>query len=467
MSQNIELALLTKVMTDRDFHTLEKQQITEDFFQTPQARELFCYLRNTFHNPATSGHVPSIEMTRVNFPSFFPFNGVDTVPILAAQLRKEKVRMDLNLLGQQLMQEAELDPMQAMSTLKARTSALSALAEVGQDLSMSSAFEQLKQRYETVASCQGLLGIPYPWQVMNDELQGMQDSQFIVLYGRPKSMKSWVAIYMAVHAYVHARRRVLFYTREMSPLLVAGRMACCMSKVAYKSYNQGKLQPALKEHFFNILRDLIDDEKAAEYLGGGRQPFLTVTSDRSGGANSGGGVAWLQAKIRELKPDIVFVDGMYLMKDDRTNSRSVDWKNIAHISQDMKLTGQEFNIPIIGVTQANRQADKAKGVDLTELAYADALGQDADVVMRVSKREFIDEQTKMRRTELDLTFPGVREAALEGLVINGVPATDFGFNRIIVPQLEEDEKKKDYQSNPKRHRSFLDPVIKPVPMTAP
>lgn len=467
MSQNIELALLTKVMVDRDFHTLEKAQITEEFFQTPQARELYAFLRSTYHNPATAGHVPSVEMTRVNFPSFFPFNGTDTVPILAAQLRKEKIRMDLSILGQQILAEAELDPMQCMATLKARTSQLSALAEVGQDLSMASAFAQLRQQYDIVASSQGLLGIPFPWPIMNEELQGMQNSQFIVLYGRPKSMKSWVAIYMAVWAYINARRRVLFYTREMSPLMVAGRAACCMSKIAYKPYRQGKLQPELKAHLFNILEELIDDERAVEYMGGTRQPYFIITSDRSGGANSGGGVAWLQAKIRELKPDIVFVDGLYLMKDDRTNSRSVDWKNIAHISQDMKLTGQEFDIPVVGVTQANRQADKAKGVDLTELAYADALGQDADVVMRVSKRELIDEQTKMRRAELDLTFPGVREAALEGLVINGVPATDFSFNRIIVPQAEEDEKKKDYGDKPKYRRSFLDPVIPSVPMRAP
>lgn len=465
MSTNIEMALLSRVMGDGDFHSLEKSQITEEFFQAPETKEIFRHLRAIYHDPSTAGHVPSVDMVRHNYPGFYPVTAPDTVPILAAQLRKEKIRLEIHSLAQLLEQEAELDPLQAMASLRAKAADLTSLAEVGQDLSMASAFAALKQRYEIVANSQGLLGIPFPWQVLNDELQGMQNSQFIVLYGRPKSMKSWLGIYIAVHAYMSARRRVLFYTREMSPLLVAGRVACCMAKIDYKKYNQGKLQPELKAHLFTILQELMDDEKAAEYMGGIRQPYFIITSDRSGGANSGGGVAWLQAKIRELKPDIVFVDGMYLMKDDRSNSRSVDWKNITHISQDMKLTGQEFDIPIIGITQANRQADKAKGVDLTELAYADALGQDADAVMRVSKHTEIDEQTKQKMTELHLTFPGVREAQLDGLVVHGVPATNFGFKKVLVQQTEEEEKKNEYGSTPRHRRSFLDPVIKPVPAT--
>ncbi len=468
MSEQIEKALISRIIQDGDFHSIEKAQITEAFLQQPETQEIFRYLRTSYHSPLTAGQVPSLAMVRTNYPSFYPTGSTDSVPILAAQLRKEKIRAEIHFLAQTLQQEAELDPFQAMASLRAKASEISALAEVGQDLSMSGAFSQLRERYEIVANSQGLLGIPYPWPVLNEELQGLQNGQFIVLYGRPKSMKSWVALHMATHAYTAARRRVLFYTREMSPILCAGRAACLLSRISYKEYRQAKLQKAIKDNLFELLQDLINDERAEEYMGGNKQPYFIITSDRSGGANSGGGVAWLQAKIRELKPDIVFVDGMYLMKDDRSNTRSVDWKNITHISQDIKLTGQEFDIPIIGVTQANRQADKSKGVDLTELAYADALGQDADMVMRISKRDIIDEHTKAKRTELDLTFPGVREAELEGLTIHGQPATDFNFIRNIIPQVEEAEKK-GYGDNggnkSKFRRSFLDPVIRPVPPT--
>lgn len=460
---NIELSLLTRVMDDKDFHSLEKAQITEEFFVTNEGKELYRYLRNFYHNPETAGHVPSRDFVRISFPGFYPLQAPDPVPVLASYLRREKVKMSMLTLAQRLTEQCNLDPMAAMAALKAQTSEISALAEVGQDLSLSSAFSQLRDRYEIVQNSGGVIGIPFPWEILNEELQGMQGSQFIVLYGRPKSMKSWVAIYMAVHAYISSRRRVLFYTREMAPILVAQRAAACIARLDYKTYKNGKLQPAHKKHLFGILQDMMDDETSLEQYTGVRQPYFKITSDRGGGANSGGGVAWLQAKIRELKPDIVFVDGMYLMKDDRSNTRSVDWKNITHISQDMKLTCQEFDVPLVGVTQANRAADKSKGTDLTELAYADALGQDADAVIRISKKTAIDEASKQKRTKLYLTFPGVREADFDGLIINGQPATDFSFVAKI-DNTEEEEKEKTYGQKPTYRRSFSDPVIPSRPM---
>jgi hypothetical protein len=179
--------------------------------------------------------------------------------------------------------------------------------------------------------------------------------------------------------------------------------------------------------------ELADDEKTA----GGfslNQPYIIVVSDR--GMTDGGGIAWLQGKIREYKPDLVIVDGMYLMKDDRTKTRAIDWKNITHISQDVKLTCNAFNVPIIGVTQANRGAETKNGEDLTELAFADAIGMDADLVLRIKKMVKWNEQVKKHENELHITAPGFREGTFEGMVIHGKPGYNFDFIRSIQPLIE-------------------------------
>ena len=59
MPNNLELALITKVIDDRDFHSLEKAQITEEFFTTPEAAELYRYLHSVYHDPTSPGSVPS------------------------------------------------------------------------------------------------------------------------------------------------------------------------------------------------------------------------------------------------------------------------------------------------------------------------------------------------------------------------------------------------------------------------
>lgn len=435
MSSNIEFSLLTRIIDDKDFSTLEKMRITEDYFQSPESKEVYRYLRQMFHDPATNGQLPSREMLKYRFPAFFFPQAFDTVPVLATELRREKIKLELQLLGNELLDKAELDPEEALAALKTKYSTISGFNEGGEDLSMSAAYQQLLERYELVAEANGTIGIPFPWEPLNEETQGMQGGQFIVFYGRPKNMKSWAVIHCAVHAYMHARKRVLYYTREMPPLQIAARAAADIAQVDYAAFKKGKLQPELKKKVFTILKDLMEDEKYAA-MSNQRNPYLIITTDRSAKmGGSGGGISWLQAKIRDLKPDLVIVDGMYLLRDDRSGQRTIDWKAIAHISQDLKLTAQEFDIPVIGVTQANRSAEKSKGEDLTELAFSDSLGQDADAVFRVTKKF----NNETQRWELIITAPGLREGVLDGIVIQGEPATNFNYLRAITHKDESSE----------------------------
>jgi replicative DNA helicase len=425
---NIELALLTKVVDERDFHTLEKAKIDESFFHAPEAQEVYRYIRDMYHAQATAGCIPSRELLAAYYPTFPFFNSTDNIAVLVEQLRRSQISLQVGLLAQELMNKADIAPLEALATLRADGPRISALAERSEDYSMSAAARLLRDRYDLVSEAKGVIGIPYPWQVLNEATQGMKPQNFIVIYGRPKSMKTWFALKLAVHAYIECRRRVVFYSREMAPEELLGRAASIIAKVDYNEFLNGRLQPAVRDHLFSILNELIEDEKIAG-SSNMRQPFFVVVSDRD--SPDGGGISWLQAKIEEHDPDIAFVDGMYLMKDDRTKSRTVDWKNITHISQDTKLTARRFNIPVVGVTQANRGADKATGEDLTELAFADALGMDADAVFRISKHPRIDEATKRKVTELLVTAPGLREGMFEGMVIEANPGHTFNLVRVL------------------------------------
>lgn len=460
----LEYRLVTKVILDKDFSSLEKAQITEEYFNTADCLAVYRYLRETFYNPITAGQVPSIELVKERFPTFVEASNNDTVGILAQELRKEKVRLEVLRLTQTLQSEVDSDPLAAVASLRTGAIKIASLSEVGDDMSLSSAYTFLLSNYDMVQKSGGILGVPYPWPALNTETQGKQGGQFIVLYGRPKSQKSFLAIYMAAYDYIYSRRRVLFYTREMNPALVAQRLAATVAEVDYKAFKNGTLQPHIKDQAFTVLKELIDDEKAMGAMTT-NQPGFLIVSDRGGaGSEGGGGVGWLASKIRDFRPHVVYVDGMYLMKDDRSNSRTVDWKAISHISKDLKLTAQEFNIPIIGITQANRTADKSIGTDLTELAFTDSLGQDADAVFRVSRHDTVDEQG-IKRTELWLTAPGLREGEFGGMVIGGEPCFDYKFKRMLTSKDSEDEaskhsKKPHEATKPSYNKTFgADPKI--------
>lgn len=464
MSAHIEFALISRVIEDKDFSSLEKNQITADFFTVPEVRQVYEYLRFVYHHPQTTGLVPSLDMVRQYYPSFNAAYAPDEVPILCKALRDQKIRIELWGLVNKLTLESDKDPYAAIASLRSAAQNLAGLEQVSHDLSMSNAYQLLMDKYSSVSQAGGILGIPFPWEVLNTETQGLQNGQYIVLYGRPGSMKTWVALYMAVHAYMQSRRRVLYYTREMPTLQIAQRVAATMCGVDYRAFKNGTLQPELFAYVQSVLQGLLHDEESAGKHG--HQPAFIITADRSA---NGGGVGWLQAKIKEVQPDIVFVDGVYLMKDDRSNQRTTDWKNILHISQDLRQTALGMNIPIMAITQANKQSDKVKGADFVDMAFTDAFNQDADAVFKIKHIMRRDDQGT-KHSEIHMYSPKLREGCLDGIVINGTPCTDFTFIRPIIEEEIEEEsygaegQKKQYAKAPtatfrKDPANYRDPSI--------
>jgi len=444
VSTHIEFALISRVIEDKDFTSLEKAQITSDFFTVPEVRQVYEYLRYIYHHPQTTGLVPSLDMVKQYYPSFNATYAPDQVPVLCKALRDQKLKIELWGLIQKLSLEADKDPYAALVSLKSGVQTIAGLEQVSHDLSMSGAYQTLMDKYASVSQAGGLLGIPFPWHELNVETQGLQNGQYFVIYGRPGSMKTWVALYMAVHAYMHSHRRVLYYTREMPNLQIAQRVAAAMCSVDYRAFKNGTLQPELFAYVQQVLQHLMAGEEMVAKTSG-HQPAFIITADRSA---NGGGVGWLQAKIKELQPDIVFVDGVYLMRDDRSNQRTTDWKNILHISQDLRQTALGVNIPVVAITQANKQSDKVKGADFVDMAFTDAFNQDADAVFK-TKHIMRRDDHGLKHSEVHMYSPKLREGALDGIVINGTPATDFSFIRPII----EEEVEEDYGTEAKKQQA--------------
>ena len=447
---NIEYQLLGKIIDQQDFNTVQKLKINADYFPSPEARQLFEYLWSHYHAKATFGRLPSWQIIQSIFPAFPYAATTDDIPTLCNQLRLSKMRIDVQEATDVIQQIAATDPQGALSRLRQLAATMSAQHEVNDDLTLADAFDELLRDYHQVAQGQGLTGLPWPWDILNQETQGIHPGEFIVLYGRPKSMKTWCGLSVAVHINRYANARVLVYSLEMAPKQIMRRVAALRTGVDYKHFKNGSLQPAEYDRVFHELANLKGEAQGADDH---HNTFMVCGTSGDGG----GGVSFLHSKIREFKPHLVVVDGMYLMRDDRQKVRTVDWKAIAHISQDLKRTAQEFQVPIIGITQANRKAEKnAQNADLGEIAYADSLAQDCDLAIRVQKRmDKKGQQTEEGRgvPELVLALPGMREGDLDAFLINAVPAVDFSFKSAVVGKDEDDEEEQSKKGKGSRRGS--------------
>jgi replicative DNA helicase len=84
--------------------------------------------------------------------------------------------------------------------------------------------------------------------------------------------------------------------------------------------------------------------------------------------------------IRITDVDLCIIDGVYLMKASRGYSSR--WERVAEVSNTIKEVALDTETPIVGVTQLKRVGAK-EDYDPEDLAYSDALGQDADFVMAI------------------------------------------------------------------------------------
>jgi replicative DNA helicase len=269
---------------------------------------------------------------------------------------------------------------------------------------------------------QRLRGIPYPWDVLNTETRGMIPGEFILLYGRPKSMKTWCLLKIATHAYDYGSRRVLIYTREMSPEQMMDRCICLLIEAPYSAFKKGKLSEiplpdggTMEDRFHDVSSTLRIDEEACTLETGFRKSII-ITSDREAG-----GVNGLKQKAIDHEVDLICVDAMYLMRNDRKRRKSIKWDDQSDITQDTKDVAIELNRPLVGTTQANRPSEDKRGYSMANIAFADAYGMNCDLAMEINKKTTRDPEVN----ELAMAITGAREINLNGFAIHGCPATNF------------------------------------------
>lgn len=420
---NVELELISNIIDRADFSTVRKKGINQETFSTEEAKTVFRWLWEEFHAPAHPGEVPDKERLRRKFPNFDYRPSRNSIEALTQEILSNKMREELTMVHLELQEllDAGEDPFLVLTAFLPRMRDLNAQSADTDGLLMSGSAAFLRQEYETKHLAGGITGIPYPWDPLNVATCGMQPEELLILYGRPKNMKSWLALAMAVHAY-QSNRRVLVYSKEMSREQTLRRSASILCGVDYELLRTAKLSQQKQLEFFELLEELANLETAAQNGTRKRSLMFVGDSDKKGGT-----VDALAAQAERFGADLVIADAFYLMRDGRTNTRTADWKNIAHISQDLKLMARALKVPVLGTTQANRTANLSHGDDLSELAGSDAIGQDADLIMRCFRG-----RGPNGRNAVMLTFPGMRESHLEPFLINAVPGTDFSLLQTTV-----------------------------------
>jgi replicative DNA helicase len=199
-------------------------------------------------------------------------------------------------------------------------------------------------------------GIPYGIEYLDCVSGGMHLGDAITIVARPGVGKSQLALWIALHANVFAGRRVMFATMEMPVKQCAARLLGIAAGVKTSSIRLGRMSFHAKARVQERLDSLIENGSAESFL------FVEGGMSRQ--------VEDIIAMCRERRPDVMFIDGAYLLRTEV--KRAAKWEVVTEVAEQIKSCALKMNIPIVAMYQFSKKGPKE---GLAGIGLSDAVGQ--------------------------------------------------------------------------------------------
>lgn len=239
----------------------------------------------------------------------------------------------------------------------------------------------------------GARGVLTPWPTINEATLGFWPEDLIVLVARSGVGKTWATVVLTDHAWTNGSK-VLYCTTEMSRQRIAMRFFSARFKVDYDKMRKGQLDPFQEAAFQKHLEEIQDAQGL--YVVGGGFDFRMES---------------FAAAIDEAKPDMVIMDGAYLLKTSGNNRT----EQAANSFNELKRIAKSKKVPIVVTTQLNRDAKKNVGntIKAENIALTDVAMWNADLIFGLLQTD------DMRRDRRLLIKPlKVRDGVCEDVEIN-------------------------------------------------
>lgn len=363
----IQLQNLNHLLSTGDYSYIVSNNIDTEFF-SDYANE-FNFIREHYEK---YGKVPD-QITFCNkFPDFDIIEVTETsrylIDGLYEDLNKRKLAKVFNNIRKLLMEDKveaaqNLYISQAASVVK---SSKMESVDIFQDVSRYDAYIEKTNDVDKFYVSTGFLEL-------DNVLSGWdRQDEYATIVARTGRGKSWILLKTAVAA-AQQGLTVGVYSGEMSVDNVAYRVDTWISHISNGSLVHGNA--IVKEEYSHYIKQLPTMFKGS---------IKVLTPDMITGKS---GVNAMRAFIEKEKLDMLCIDQHSLLEDDRNARNPVE--KAANISKDIKILQTQKRIPIITVSQQNRNVMDNGGVDSVQISSSDRIGQDSSTILFLTKEENI------------------------------------------------------------------------------
>ena len=230
---------------------------------------------------------------------------------------------------------------------------------------------------KAASNADGLTGISTGYTDLDDKTAGWQNSDLVIIAGRPAMGKTAFALSLAKNIAVDNGVPVAFFSLEMSNVQLVNRLISNVCEISGKKILNGQLDQEEWKRLDARLRRL---DGAPLYVDD--TPGMSIFELRTKA----------RRLVREKGVRIIMIDYLQLMNASGAKFGSRQ-EEVSTISRSLKGLAKELDIPVLALSQLNRGVEGREGNEgkrpmLSDLRESGAIEQDADMVIFVHRPEY-------------------------------------------------------------------------------
>jgi len=363
----VALQIISKILSTKDSSILEDNMLTEDYFVGYENEYNFIVSHQKEY-----GSVPDKATFLAKFPEIDLVDVTESDRYLVDTIREEYLYYKSVPVVQKVAELLKSDAnaaaeymIQAMKELEPnyRLSGTDIVADA------SERYDQFIERREHQDEWFFTSG----FEELDDLIHGIQrEEEFFVIFARTNQGKSWVLEKMCTHVW-QIGFNVGYISPEMGASSIGYRFDTLYKNFSNKGLMWGKDGVEVEEY-----------EKYIEDLKQRQNKFIVATPNDFSRKIT---VSKLRNWIKQYKLDLVAVDGITYMTDERFQRGDNKTTQLTHISEDLMSLSMEIKVPILIVVQANRGGvavdEDAGAPELETIRDSDGIAHNASKVISI------------------------------------------------------------------------------------
>lgn len=365
----VQLQLLSKVLTSKNISVLLDNNISKEYFT--EYTEEYDFIFDHYINYK---QVPDVETFLSHFPDFTMVEVSESDRYLVDTIREEFLYTKSVPVIKKAAELLKSDANEASRYLQTEIVNLTPnyttpYVDIIHSRSRFDVFkEKLAHREDWF--------IPTGFPELDDIIGGWQmGEELIVLFARTGNGKSWVAVKMAQHAW-KIGKRVGYISPEMSADKIGYRFDTLNHNFSNKALIRANESEVTEQEYGDYIEELSKNDNV----------FLVSTPLDF---NKQITVSKLKTFVTQNKLDMIFVDGITYMTDERYKKGDNKTITLTNISEDLMELSCELKIPVFVVVQSNRggiKEDENATPSLEDIRDSDGISHNATKVISLKQK---------------------------------------------------------------------------------